>query len=73
MLFRSIETLRRFTVPPRTSWRAVCETAVRDKKNTDGKISLMVPVEIGRIEEVRLFPDEFISRYDDALKELKEI
>jgi len=69
----AIGLMRRFTVPPRTSGRAVCETAVRDKKNTDGKISLMVPVEIGRIEEVRLFPDEFISRYDDALKELKEI
>lgn len=60
-----------FTSPPRSSAKPVCEKAKSDKKNTDGRISIMLPVRAGEIKEIELSPDEFVERYTAALKELK--
>lgn len=61
----------RFTTPPRTTAKAVCEHALKDKKNAGDTITLMVPVSPGEIIDVRIAQADFIERYDKAVKEMK--
>ncbi|MDE7463936.1 MAG: 3-dehydroquinate synthase [Clostridiales bacterium] len=66
-----IKLIGLFTRPPKTSANAVCNLASSDKKNTKGTISVMLPTAPGKVTEVKLAPDDFKSRYNAALKELK--
>lgn len=63
--------LNEFTTPPRTSGRSVLRYALHDKKNDGGKITVMLPVAPGEITEIETDADEFLRRYDRAVKELK--
>lgn len=60
-----------YVSPPRTTAKAVCELAVSDKKNDGDTVTLMIPRAPGDIAEVRLTQEQFVSRYDDALRRLK--
>ena len=66
-----IELTRSLTSPPSASAKPVCEKAMSDKKNAGGLISIMLPVRAGEITEAMLSSEEFIERYNAALKELK--
>lgn len=66
-----ISIFKKFSAPPRTTARAVCDIALRDKKNTSDKINIMLPTKRGIIKDVSIAPDEFIERYSKAIKELK--
>lgn len=63
--------LKRFVRPPKTSANNVLKYAAGDKKNSDGEISIMVATAPGEVADVRLTPDEFVSRYEAAVKLLK--
>ena len=63
--------LSALTRPPRTTAGSVLKYALHDKKNIGGVITVMLPVSGGDIVEVRMDVDDFTSRYDRALKELK--
>lgn len=65
--------LARFTTPPRTTGKAVCEKALSDKKNTGDTITVMLPRSAGDIADVKIERADFLRRYDDALKELKSL
>lgn len=65
--------LSRFTVPPRTTGKSVCEKALSDKKNTGDTITIMLPRAAGDIADVKIERADFMQRYDDALKELKRL
>ena len=62
----------RFTTPPRTTAKSVCEFALKDKKNTGDTITLMLPVSPGEILDVRIAQEDFLSRYDRAIKEMRK-
>lgn len=66
-----IAIFKRFVTPPRTSANAVFDRAVKDKKNADGKINIMLPVAAGEALDVSMERADFSERYDRALKELK--
>lgn len=57
--------------PPRTTGGSVLKYALNDKKNVDDMITIMLPVSGGEINEVRLNGDDFLTRYENAVKELK--
>ncbi len=57
--------------PPRTTGGSVLKYALNDKKNVGNMITIMLPVSGGEINEVRLDSTDFLSRYDNALKEFK--
>lgn len=63
--------LKMFTLPPKTTAKAVCEKARSDKKNKDERISLVIPVSPNGTAEIDLTADRFIERYERAVKELK--
>lgn len=58
--------------PPRTTAKAVCELAASDKKNESDTVTLMIPCAPADIKEVKLTQAEFVSRYDAALRRLKD-
>lgn len=64
-LFKSL------TAPPRTTEKAVLEKALSDKKNVGGTVSMMIVVAPGDVIEVKLEQADFLSRYAEAIKELK--
>ncbi len=66
-----IKLIELFTRPPLSTANSVCELARSDKKNDRGSISIMVPKTPGDVAEVKLDPQDFIARYNDAIKELK--
>ncbi|MCH5165925.1 MAG: 3-dehydroquinate synthase [Clostridiales bacterium] len=60
-----------FTSPPKSSANAVYNYALKDKKNSNGFINIMLPASRGKVLNVMIEKADFISRYDNALKELK--
>lgn len=64
---------KRFVTPPRTTSGAVVKRALRDKKNEGDTITVMLPVSAGEVMDVRIARDDFVLRYDGALKELKKL
>lgn len=68
-----ISACRRFATPPRTTSGAVIKHALRDKKNDGDTITVMLPVAAGEVLDVRITKDDFVQRYDGALKELKKL
>lgn len=67
-----IPLLKKFTSPPRTTGRAVCKKAAMDKKNEGNTVTVMLPKSPSEIVEVKMETADFLSRYDAALKELKD-
>ena len=62
---------RAFVDPPKSSAKAVYKYALKDKKNSNGYINVMLPASRGKVLDVMIEQGDFISRYDNALKELK--
>lgn len=48
--------------------QAVVSAALSDKKNAGGKISVLRPAGVGKIEEVFFSPEEFAAKYEAARK-----
>lgn len=67
-----ISICKRFVTPPRTSSNSVIKRAEQDKKNDGNTITVMLPVSAGDILDLRIAQDDFIERYDSAMKELKK-
>lgn len=68
-----IALLKRFTTPPRTTGKAVCQKAALDKKNVGNTVSIMLPKAPADIIDVKMETADFLQRYDSALKELKNV
>lgn len=66
-----ISLLLSFTTVPRTTAKSICDKAGMDKKNDGNTITIMLPTSAGNITEVKMEYTDFISRYNDALRELR--
>ncbi len=62
------EMLLRLVKFPRTSAGGVLKYALGDKKNTNGEIEIMLPVAAGEVACVRLTADDFVERYNLAVR-----
>lgn len=68
-----ISICKRLVTPPRTTSGSVIKRATRDKKNDGETITVMLPISAGEIVELRISQNDFIERYDQAIKELKKV
>lgn len=66
-----IGILKRFTTPPRSTGKSVCEKAMSDKKNVGGTITVMLPISAGEVIDIKMERADFLRRYDAGIKELK--
>lgn len=68
-----ISVLKSLTASPLSTAKAVCEKAKLDKKNgKDDRITIVVPTAVGKTLEVTMSQNEFISRYEKAVRELRK-
>lgn len=69
-----LRVVRMFTTPPKTTAGSVLRYAERDKKNADNNfITVMLPTAPGEVSAVEANRDEFVSRYERAIKDLKAV